>query len=364
MSAIQYSTVSSLESKMDADVPKVSKVVEAETGGLDGDEDTELITLYLLNRANEPVFRMQEGDEKESKVEFKLTKQELSISRMFFEIDKEGNAVTSLQDLDEDIPISMSWATGSNSSVPNPYTVDDAIYALSKCVEWMKHFKGFSIGVIGQIPGTSYITSLRSISLEEGCRGLDPRTHGQLAEKKMRMLVREKLLTEIRKLKGMSEDGLFGTCPEDRTHAENRAIYEMREKVERESPYIKWLDETLERTKQEEEKFFKENPPWFLTWIKEIMDTATFTELCGVMSCASYLDIKPLVYLSGAAIATILRHKTKAKVAAEIEMRNKRREKRSGKDEKKEDSEQGGNQESGGKNEKKEENDGKQEVSV
>lgn len=333
MSANQSSVVSSLslESKMDVEMRSSdgsgkNEVQEMETskrsgpaevGGLDDDVDTDLVTLYLIDRKEMPVFRKNKMGEDE-KVEFKLTKKELSLSRLFFELDKDGNAVTSLQSLDEAIPISMSWATGSNPDVPNPYTTDDAAYALGKCVEWMKHFNGYSIGIIGQIPGTKFMTSLRSKNLEEECRGLDPRTHDQLAQNKMRKLVREKLMSEIKKLKGMSEDAVFDK------KTENKMIYDMRDKVERESTYIKWLDETLERTKQEEEKFFKENPPWFLTWAEEIEKNRTFRKLCAIMSCASYFDIKPLTYLSGAVIATIIRRKTAAQVKAEIQMRENR----------------------------------------
>ena len=217
----------------------------------------------------------------------------------------------------------MSWATGSNPG-SNPYTVNDAVYSLGKCVEWMQHFQGYNIGIVGQILGTKYIVRVKE-NPEMVCRGLDPRTHDHLAENKMKKLVREKLLSEIRKLRGMPDDEPFADDPANETNAENKAIYDMRDQVEKESSYVKWIIETLARAKNEEETFFKENPPWFLTWIEEILNTATFTELCGVMSCANYLDIKPLVRLSRAAIISIMRHKTNTQWRAEVERMNNRR---------------------------------------
>jgi hypothetical protein len=345
-------TSSSIESKVDVEMSLDdhsgknevvemrgdSKFSKSEAAiGLDEDEEEDLVTLYLVDRTGAPVFYMNKRNEN-VKAEFKLTKKELGLSRMFFDRDSEGNPVTALQSLNEAIPISMSWATGGNPK-ENPYTTDDAAYAFAKCIEWMKHFNGFSIGVLGEIPGTKYRISLRASSywmdvgmnyqptsklednmkvMEAACRGLDSRTHKYLAENVRRELVREKLLERIRELKEMPKDAFIDV------KTGNKLIYDMRDKVEAESPHIKWVEKMLEETKEAEDKYFKENPPWFLTWIKEICDNATFTQLCGVMSCASYLDIKPLVSLAGGMIATILKHKVRAKIGEEINVRNAR----------------------------------------
>jgi len=258
------------------------------------------VKLHLLDRQGIPVS------------EYELTLKELSLSSTLLSSKNENTGL-----LTGTIFIPMSWAVGSDPA-NNPYTVNDAIYSLTKCVEWMKHFKGHNIEIIGQIPGTEFRTSLMSASLEEGCRRLDPRTHGQLAQNKMKKLVRDRLLSEIKKLNGISADAVLDQ------KTENKMIYDMRENVEKEPSYVEWLKGTLERTKQEEETFFKENPPWFLTWIEKIRDTATYTELCGVMSCANYLDIKPLVYLAGAVIGLIMKNKTIVQLRAEIENRNRR----------------------------------------
>lgn len=352
MSANQQSVMTSnLESKVDVEMSlddhsgknevsyqKADQKAESkvESFGLDDDDSgNEVVTLYLIDRKGVPVFYVnKKGDN--VKAEFKLTRKELGISGMFFDV--EGKPVAQL-DSSEAIPIPMSWATGSNPNQPNPYTTDDAAYSLAKCVEWMKHFNGFKIGILGQILGTNFKVSLRCSAFwgdgelnyipspelsenmkmfEKACRQLDSRTRDKLAENVRRKLVREKLLVRIRELKGMPP----GTQLDVKT--ENKLIYEMRDKIEQESPHIKWVEAMLEETKEEEDKYFKENPPWFLTWIKEICDNGTFRQLCGVMSCASYLDIKPLVSLAGGMIATILKHKTKPKIREEIEIREAR----------------------------------------
>lgn len=469
MSTNQHSVSSgSLEYKKDTGMgldENLGKNEVKEVCGLEDETPDEgsLITLFLIDREKNPVFR------NEKKVEFTLTQRELSLSRVFFpDVDKNGKAITHLQDFEEAVPITMSWAKGeimdfgkvkvtlldqninANANLgqileqydretrnknlppsyqetktedlppsygeatcreparhndrlysnvklvtsfnwkttstlhfgeyrndvdvslgvsgaqsfltiaipsftttvgeknyvcdflkslgfgaeiidPKPsYTTDDAVYAFSKCIEWLKHFNGHEIRIIGEIPGTKFITSLRSKNLEEECRGLDPRTLDQLAQNKMRKLVREKLLSEIGKLDeaerqmGEIKKLMDADKNEECKKLENKMIYNLRDKVEGTSPYIRWLDETLERTKQEEQKFFEENPPWFLKWIEEIRDNRTFTELSGVISCANWFGIKPLMYLTAAAISTVVRRKTKAKARATIEEMNRR----------------------------------------
>lgn len=354
MSANQQSVMSSsLESKVDVEMSlddrsgknevkdaslesKTESKTEQPMGlGLDDDDsEQDCITIHLIDRKNVPVFYTNKNGEN-VKVEFKLAKKDFEISEMLVAAYSDQKS----EDPEDSIPIPMSWATGSNPNEPNPYTNDDAAYSLAKCVEWMKHFKGFKIGIIGQIPGTKYSISLRASSywcdlglnykptnklednmrvMDHACRGLDSRTHEHLAVNVRRKLVREKLLTRIRELKGMAADAYI----DQKTG--NKLIYEKREEVEKESPHIKWVEKMLEETTEEEEKYFKENPPWFLTWVKEICDNGTFRQLCGVMSCASYLGIKPLVSLCGAMIATIMKHKTSVQVKAEIQLREAR----------------------------------------
>lgn len=320
------------ESKIDSKKPE-AKVEEPMGLGLDDDSEQDLITIHLIDRKLVPVFyTTKKGDN--VKVEFKLARKEFEMSEML----KAAYSDKKSADENESIPISMSWATGANPN-ENPYTNDDAAYSLYKCVEWMRHYKGFNIGIVGEIPGTPYKISLRASSywcdlglnykptdklednmkvMDHACRGLDSRTSEHLAVNVRRKLVREKLLKRIRELKGMPED----TYIDEKTA--NKLIYEKREEVERESPHIKWVEKMLEETTEEEEKYFKENPPWFLTWVKEICDNGTLRQLTGVMSCASYLGIKPLVSLCGAMIATMMKHKVKKTILAEIQMREAR----------------------------------------
>lgn len=97
--------------------------------GLDLEEKSEqTVTLYLADK-----------DKKCIGSEHSLTHTQLSVSKLYFEVDeKTGKKKPNVEELEGKIPVDMTaWA--------GKYTVEDAEYALAKCVEWMKHYNGVSI---------------------------------------------------------------------------------------------------------------------------------------------------------------------------------------------------------------------------
>lgn len=317
----------SLTSASNSSTSSSSSKVEAkqEVCGLDDDsEEKKFITIYQTNSQGEPVG-----------IKYKLTHKELSLCSIFFDRDeKTGEFTTTLQGLDEEIPIPFSWTSKFHTDEGIMYKkpingtdeTEDVVYALDKCVEWMKYFDGKMMKIIsmplpplknaGEFPPGDLAAGIsKAVGVVEPIKkGLTKneelkKLHQLVDEIKLEEKLEEKM--EIKEaLQKALKDGLIEPkIINDETIAKIKDVINQRKTLGKEEA-ISRLEEKKVISKEEK------TAEWVLNFINKIgADSNQMDRIYQVILCSNYLAIKPLLHLACAYIASKIKRKPMAEVA-------------------------------------------------